>query len=256
MNAKKKLLFSFAGLILSIAIFSTVVFAWFSINITSSDMVIETGNIESDAVLYHGKWDGSKYTWIEVETDDDATKIFKEMVPGQIVTFRFDLTNSAKSSVDVNYLVKIGNLQYCGDTSTTSTYTNIAEMAETDQHLFNAINVFVSDKYTTVPEDATVRALSVADPATFVPIESENIKKLSEYIPNNKKVFIAKDTVNNVLKPGETVSYIIKFYFNPTFGVNESTNPVTPNYSNHFAHKGFKIEHFVAEFTQKQEITE
>ena len=255
MNAKRKILFSFAGLILSIAIFSTVVFAWFSINITTSDMVIETGNIESDAVLYHGKWDGSKYTWIEVETSDDATKIFKEMIPGQIITFRFDLTNSEKSSVDVNYLVRIGKLQYCSDTSTTSTYTDVVEMTETDQHLFNAINVFVSEKYTTIPDDSTVRALSIANPDTFVPIVSENIKKLSEYIPSNKKVFIEKET-DNILKPGETVSYIIKFYFNPTFGIDESTNPVTKNYSNHFAHKGFRIEHFVAEFSQKEQITE
>ena len=115
MNTKKKLLFSFVGLILSISVFATVVFAWFAIGDSTADFTVETGNIKSNIELYAGKWNGSEYIWTLVDEEDDATRLFQNMIPGQILTFRLDVINDEDSNVSVTYSIDLGMLYYCND---------------------------------------------------------------------------------------------------------------------------------------------
>lgn len=260
MNAKKKLLFSFAGLILSIAIFSTVVFAWFALSRVTSDITIETGHIESSIELYSGKWDttNSKYIWTKIETENQAAKLFKNIVPGQILTFRLDITNSIDSNVNVTYDIEIGKLLYCADLTPDSgskTYVDqTAAISEDTQHLFNAINLWISEMYISVVPDGSTKVKNIpsdaAIKALYTPVDYKPVtgsKKLSSFINDGSGIEFVKENLTNVLEPGQTVCHIIKFYFDPTFG--------TPN-SNGFADKGFSIEKFIGNFTQQKQITE
>ena len=114
MNTKKKILFSFVGLILSITVFATVVLAWFAISSVTSDFVVETGNLETDTTLYYGDWDSesSKYTWVEVGDQDDANKIFQNFIPGQILTFKLQISNLSESTIKAQYSAKFGKIMY------------------------------------------------------------------------------------------------------------------------------------------------
>ena len=260
MNTKRKLLFSFVGLILSIAIFSTVVFAWFALSKVSSDIIVETGHIESSIVLYSGKWDStnSKYTWTKVETEKELTKIFKNMIPGQILTFRLDVINSEESNVNITYDIQLGKLLYCNDLTPeegTKTYSNqTVAIEEGVQHLFNAINVWVSTMYISsvstgstkvvnLPSDSEIKAMYT--PVDYKPVDGS--KKLSNFINDGSGSILVNEDLNNIVDPGQTVCHIIKFYFDPTFG--------KPN-SNGFADQGFTIEKFIGNFTQQKAVTE
>ena len=260
MNTKRKLLFSFAGLILSIAIFSTVVFAWFAMSKASSDLIVETGNINSDVVLYSGKWDSktSKYEWNKVLTTDALSKTFENVVPGQILTFRLDITNREDSNVNVTYNVKIGKLLYCADLTPDSgskTYVDqTTAISDDTQHLFNAINVWVSEMYISVVPTGSTKVKNIPDDATikdlYSPVDYKPVtgyKQLSTYINDGTGSEFIAEKPANVIAPGETVSHIIKFYFDPTFGDPDS---------NAFADKGFTIKEFIANFTQEKQITE
>ena len=251
MNTKRKLLFSFVGLILSIAIFSTVVFAWFAISNATADVTIETGNVNSKIELYAGKWNKSseEYDWSLVDTNNKLSRIFEDMVPGQILTFRLDVINEEDSEVNVTYNLELGMLLYCSDIKVDNhQYTEQKEaIGEDSQHLFNAINIWISEWYSSAElENLDIKGL-------YNPIENEykpinGSYKLSKFINDGvTNALLLKENPDNVLSPGETASHIIKFYFDPTFG--------TPN-SNAFANQGFSILKFVGNFTQEKVITE
>ena len=245
MNAKKKLLFSFAGLILSIVIFSTVVFAWFAITSTTSDFVVETGYIKSNATLYYGNWDGSTYTWEEVKNKDTANNIFKKIIPGQIITFKLVLLNDSTSTVDINYDVSFGGLLYNSDINASDDYVLPEVEKETDIHLFNAIYFGIKEDTSTMT-DTEVNQLfkpSTTGENRFKP--DAQMSKLSSYI-DNLTICSPQDAY---LEPGESANYILKFYFNPLF-----VDPTEE--SNVFANKGFKIDTIICNFYQRQQIIE
>ena len=267
MNAKKKLLFSFAGLILSIAIFSTVVFAWFAISSATSEFVVESGKLETDTHLYYGDWDGSTYTWNEVNTKAEANYIFDGFVPGQILTFKLQMSNFSESSIKTQYQVDFGMLMYLDGISDSPSTAIINEpnVAEGDRHIFNAINVKIFPYSTTIdatiPDqidftteevDGKVQAKQVEVTSSIVHdykiagddyLPVTGCKILREYLSN--KNLIAKSN-NNLIGQGKAVVYIIKIYFNPLY--------ITP--SNDFMNKSFRVEKINVTYTQKQEITE
>lgn len=271
MNAKKKLLFSFAGLILSIAIFSTVVFAWFAISTSTSEFVIETGNLETDTKLYHAKYtttDGSGnavtpyYKYTLVDTEDDANNLFEKMIPGQIITFQLEITNSSDSTCMANYEAVLGKLFYGSSDGMNGVYSGIAfneittetvlintndDITTNDQHLFYGINVIITkvatgkdfvDGADTIPV-ATIQGVQIANTTTYKPVDAA--QTLAEKVAD-KSLANGGD-----LAPGKTDIYIIKFYFDPTYG--------QPN-SNQFRLNAFKIGNITVNYTQKQEITE
>lgn len=272
MNAKKKLLFSFAGLILSIAIFSTVVFAWFAINSVSSEFIVETGVLETDTDLYHRVYDSETdtYKWNIVNTKADANYIFNNIVPGQVVTFKLQLSNCATSSIKANYTIKIGEILF-GDEDD----ENLSLTPET-QHLLNAIHIKI-DRYTETVDDKDVKSFAITsqkiddvnvasevvvdddivntyeiaykkgDPNEFKPLDKA--KQLSQYLGEANKTMISS---SDTIAPGTAAVYIIRIYFNPLFGIYNGDNEV----SNSFMKQKFHVEHFRVDYTQEKQITE
>lgn len=273
MNTKRKLLFSFAGLILSIAIFSTVVFAWFAISNATGEFVVETGNLETDTKLYHAKYipattdEGGNtvaahYKYTLVDTVEDANNLFENMIPGQIITFQLEISNSNTSSIKANYEAKLGSLFFGNSDGLNSVYSGItfSEITATtvltnttddnpnnDQHLFHAINMVVSKvaeskdfaEGADVIPVATIQGVKIVDSSTFKPVDAA--QTLAEKV-SDKSLASGGD-----LAAGKTDIYIIKFYFDPTYG--------KPN-SNQFRLNAFKIGNITVNYTQKEQITE
>lgn len=243
MKAKKTLLVTTVTLLLSIGVFATVMFAWLSQSNVTSDFVLETGEIHTKATLSRGIKGGEAYDWTEVVTGTDASKIFAAIIPGQIVTLKLEIENLDKSNVDVTYTVSFGTLSL-GVKSTAAgssgiTYTPVTSALEADaQHFFNAINVVVEQ----VDNDnlATVSAVEIADSDSFEPVVAA--KKLSEYVTNSNLV-----NSSTPLSPGSSVTYIIKLYFDPTFGDPDS---------NEFAKNAFKVENLTIYAEQVHKITD
>ena len=278
MNTKRKLLFSFVGLILSIAIFSTVVFAWFAISNATGEFVVETGNLETDTKLYHAKYIpattgtdpvAAHYEYTLVDEATDANNLFENMIPGQILTFQLEITNSSTSTIKADYEVVLGKLFYGESDGKNNVYTGISfsEVTSTtvlintsdsdesnDQHLFYAINLTVEKVATgkayvngaDIIDVSTIQGVKIAEESgdnKYKPISdpADKVETLVEKL-SDKKLADGGD-----LAPGTTDIYIIKFYFDPTYG--------TPN-SNQFRSKAFKIENITVNYTQKQQITE
>ena len=271
MNTKRKLLFSFAGLILSIVIFSTVVFAWFALSSTTSEFVVQTGNLETDTDLYRRVLNNdSTYSWVKVDTTDDADNIFENMIPGQVITLKLQMSNLGTSTIKTLYSVKFGDILVNDETDE----KNIEPDA---QELLNAINIEVypyitggdgkldqipvstltdlsNKKYASEAEvnNVTVSNYQIAYPKghdnEFDPVAGT--PKLSSYISD--EILIEEDD-DNLINPGCAVVYIIKFYFNPNFGYNVEENVAN---SNHFMNLKFTIEHLKVEYTQQKQITE
>ena len=275
MNTKRKLLFSFVGLILSIAIFSTVVFAWFAISNATGEFVVETGNLETDTKLYHAKYipattgdspAPASYQYTLVDTVQDANNLFENMIPGQIITFQLEVSNSSKSTIKANYEVVLGELFYGSSDGKNNVYSGITfseitsstvltdttdEDESNDQHLFYAINLTVEKVATgkayadgaDIIDVDVIQDVKIAKESNYKPIDdpADKVKTLVEKL-SDKKLADGGD-----LAPGTTDIYIIKFYFDPTYG--------EPN-SNQFRLKAFKIGNIKVNYTQKQEITE
>lgn len=275
MNAKKKLLFSFAGLILSIAIFSTVVFAWFSIHSVTSEFVIQTGNLETDTVLYHAKaqyTDDSvtSYKYTEVVSQEDASKLFTNMIPGQIITFQLELTNKGTSTISAEYTIKFGDLFFGTLNVETGVVTWGDALESVDdlqlingQHLLHAIHVKVyqigtvqknetntditSGAYITDVDD--IQGVVIANPEDY----SSDADQLSSKIAEANKSLIDN---KGILAVGDTDVYIIKFYFNPVYGKFVENAITYEKNSNNFRNQAFKVECIYVDYTQKQQITE
>lgn len=240
MSIKKRLTLSISGLILSIAVFATVVFAWFTMNTATSDFIVETGNMDSDAALYVGYWDGTKYDWEKVESQVEASKLFERFMPGQIITFYLELNNKPESTVDISYDFKFGDLLYDDDIKTSKDYGETTVANEDEVHLFNAVNVSISEAYTALPEDAVINGLF--KPGNDYKPDASS-KKLSYYLTDDTNIAESGETV---IAPGKSVYYILKFYFNPVFQTS----------SNVFKNQGFKVDTIKINFYQKHEITE
>lgn len=254
MNTKRKLMFSFIGLILSIAVFSTVVFAWFAKSDVSADFIVETGNLETTTKLYHavGTNSGAEYTWNEVVTTDDAKRVFTNIVPGQVVTFFLVLHNQSTSTVTVNYNINFGGFKHLADTKsiTDSEYTSYSSStiitSANIPALFSAIAVKVQQfnvaSADTRPTNQQVKDVSIYKTDTYG--KDDSAKTLSEYVTSTA---IAE---NGTLAKGAYTGYIIRFYFDPTVGT------ATPGKSNDFMNEAFLVNTIIASYTQKEEVIE
>lgn len=281
MNAKKKLLFSFAGLILSIAIFSTVVFAWFAISNSTGEFIVATGNLETDTKLYHAKYipetiDGegntnaAHYEYTLVDTVADANNLFKDMVPGQVLTFQLEVGNSSQSTIKADYDINLGDIFYGiinNDGTTTWANNNNAISLESqiplddqNQNLLYAIHIVCEKISTSVESDFENPEDVEASLIQNVKIYESDFSSLADTLVNklnNKTISKAKTGDDLTLEVGETDVYIIKFYFNPMYGKYKLPDGTIqqPN-SNNFRLKTFKIGNITVNYTQKQEITE
>ena len=272
MNTKRKLLFSFVGLILSIAIFSTVVFAWFTMGGASSEFIVETGVLETDTDLYHRVYDyeTQTYKWNLVDTVKEANYIFNNIVPGQVITFKLQLSNCSYSSVKSDYVVKIGKILFGDETDEDLTLTS------TSQHLFNAINIKI-DQYVEIDDDQTVKKFPVTtekvngiNVATEVIVDDSIVnsfeiaipkgetnefspvntsKQLREYLDAPNKTMVNSE---DSIEPGNAVVYIIRLYFNPLFGEYNGEKEVSTG----FMKQKFYIQYFEIQYTQEKKITE
>jgi hypothetical protein len=110
-----------------------------------------------------------------------------------------------------------------------------------DEKLMEVVEL--KTKVKNIPDDATIKALY--SPVDYKPVTGS--KQLSTYINDGTGSEFIAEKPTNVIVPGETVSHIIKFYFDPTFGKPDS---------NGFADKGFTINEFIANFTQEKSVTE
>ena len=270
MNTKRKLMFSFIGLILSIAVFSTVVFAWFAKSDVSSDFIVETGKLDTTTKLYHATDpSGDAYTWNELKTTDDVNDVITNMVPGQVVSFLLVLHNENTSSVDAEYTISFGGFKHLATEaadfadSTKSSYSSAADVNKggTIPELFTAISVawddFAMSTDTDRPTVTAVKNVAIYDSSNYK--SASGTKTIGAYVENDlitNTLTSGENEANDDLKAGAYVGYIIRFYFDPTVVFDKDAANVTQNpaNSNLLMNQAFIVNSIIVNYTQKQQI--
>jgi hypothetical protein len=102
---KTRLIRSFLGLIATLLIFATTIFAWITLSSTAevNEIVATVGKYEANLLFEVNKNNG---TYVEIETQSEMLAFFNQAAPGDFYGFRLTVENESVKNISMNIIMK------------------------------------------------------------------------------------------------------------------------------------------------------